>query len=78
MQRYLIFALKMMNYTQDQKQLELQSIKQEHQDLHEIIDDPNSTTKFSKFTLQKLKKRKLFLKDKIKLLQSMLYPDIIA
>ena len=48
----------MMNYTQDQKQLELQSIKQEHQDLNEIIDDPNSTTKFSKFTLQKLKKRK--------------------
>ena len=68
----------MMNYTQDQKQRELQLIEQEHRDLNDIIDDPNSITKFSKFTIQKLKKRKLFLKDKIKPLQSMLYPDIIA
>ena len=68
----------MMNYTQDQKQRELHLIEQEHRDLNDIIDDPNSITKFSEFTIQKLKKRKLFLKDKIKLLQSMLYPDIIA
>ena len=67
-----------MNYTQEQKQRELMFIEQEHSDLHEIIDDPNSINKFSEFTIQKLKKRKLFLKDKIKLLQSMLYPDIIA
>ena len=67
-----------MNYTQEQKQRELRFIEQEHSDLNEIIDDPNSINKFSEFTIQKLKKRKLFLKDKIKLLQSMLYPDIIA
>ena len=67
-----------MNYTQEQKQRELRFIEQEHMDLNEIIDDPNSINKFSEFTIQKLKKRKLFLKDKIKLLQSMLYPDIIA
>ncbi len=67
-----------MNYTQEQKQRELMFIEQEHSDLNEIIDDPNSINKFSEFTIQKLKKRKLFLKDKIKLLQSMLYPDIIA
>ena len=67
-----------MNYTQEQKQRELRFIEQEHMDLPEIIDDPNSINKFSEFTIQKLKKRKLFLKDKIKLLQSMLYPDIIA
>jgi hypothetical protein len=67
-----------MNYTQDQMHRELRSLEQEHRDLNEIIDDSNSITKFSEFTLQKLKKRKLFLKDKIKLLQSMLYPDIIA
>ncbi|WP_322777679.1 DUF465 domain-containing protein [Candidatus Megaera venefica] len=53
-------------------------MEQEHRDLNEIIDDPSSINKFSEFTIQKLKKRKLFLKDKIKLLQSMLYPDIIA
>ncbi len=28
--------------------------------------------------LQKLKKRKLFLRDRIAMLESMLYPDIIA
>jgi len=67
-----------MNYTQEQKQRELRFIEQEHRDLNEIIDDPNSINKFSVFTIQKLKKRKLFLKDKIRLLQSMLYPDIIA
>lgn len=67
-----------MSYTQDQKQRELRSIEQEHKDLNEIIDDPSSINKFSEFTIQKLKKRKLLLKDKIKLLQSMLYPDIIA
>ncbi len=66
-----------MNYTQEQKQRELRFVEQEHRDLNEIIDD-RSINKFSEFTIQKLKKRKLFLKDKIKLLQSMLYPDIIA
>ncbi len=67
-----------MNYTQDQKQRELQYLEQEHNDLNEVIDDPSSISKFSEFSLQKLKKRKLFLKDKIRLLRSMLYPDIIA
>ena len=33
----------MMNYTQDQKQRELQLIEQEHRDLNDIIDDPTMT-----------------------------------
>lgn len=67
-----------MNYTQDQMREELLGLEQEHRDLNEIIDDPDSGSKFSKFTLQKLKKRKLFLKDRIRLIRSMSYPDIIA
>ncbi|MDP4708736.1 MAG: DUF465 domain-containing protein [Rickettsiaceae bacterium] len=56
----------------------LYELEQEHQDLNEIIDDPDSHTKFSEFTLQKLKKRKLLVKDKIKLIKALLSPDIIA
>ena len=56
----------------------LHELDQEHQDLNEIIDNPDSCNKFSEFTLQKLKKRKLLVKDKIKLLKILLSPDIIA
>jgi hypothetical protein len=56
----------------------LHELEQEHQDLNEIIDDPDSHTKFSEFTLQKLKKRKLLVKDKIKLIKGLLSPDNIA
>ena len=57
---------------------ELQELEQEHRDLNEIIDNPNSYTEFSEFTLQKLKKRKLLVKDKIKLIKNFLEPDSIA
>ncbi|GAB4169699.1 MAG: hypothetical protein Tsb006_7630 [Rickettsiaceae bacterium] len=57
---------------------ELEELEQEHNDLNEIIDDPYSHDKFSEFTLQRLKKRKLLLKDRIRILKSLLYPDIIA
>ncbi|RTK92122.1 MAG: DUF465 domain-containing protein [Rickettsiales bacterium] len=60
------------------KYQELVELELEHNDLNEIIDDPVSHNKFSKFTLQRLKKRKLHLKDKIRILKSELYPDIIA
>ncbi len=56
----------------------LHELESEHQELNQIIDDPESSTKFSEFTIQRLKKRKLLLKDKIKVLKSKLQPDIIA
>ena len=48
-------------------ELELKELEQEHGDLNEIIDAPDCQEKFSQFTLQKLKKRKLLIKDKIKI-----------
>jgi hypothetical protein len=57
---------------------ELEELEQEHKDLNEIIDDPDAKEKFSEFTLQKLKKRKLLVKDKIKLAKQNLHPDILA
>lgn len=59
-------------------ELELKELEQEHNDLNDIIDAPDCQEKFSQFTLQKLKKRKLFIKDKIKIVKNLLHPDIIA
>ncbi|MBN8511869.1 MAG: DUF465 domain-containing protein [Rickettsiales bacterium] len=58
--------------------LVLHELESEHQELNQIIDDPELSTKFSEFTIQQLKKRKLLLKDKIKVLKLRLQPDIIA
>ena len=57
---------------------ELQELEQEHQDLNKIIDNSDSKVNFSEFTIQKLKKRKLLVKDKIKAVKALLDPDIIA
>lgn len=57
---------------------ELTQLQQEHQDLNQIIDDPNHQENFDQVTILRLKKRKLFIKDKIKKIESLLYPDIIA
>ena len=59
-------------------EIELRELEQEHNELNEIIDAPDCRTKFPQFTLQKIKKRKLLVKDKIKILKDLLYPDIIA
>ena len=58
--------------------LELSELEQEHAELSIIIVNPQSSSSFSKFTLQRLKKRKLLLKDKISRLREELQPDIIA
>jgi hypothetical protein len=54
------------------------NLEQEHSDLHEMLDNPISLKSLSVFNLQRLKKRKLVVKDKIKILKSRLYPNIIA
>jgi hypothetical protein len=50
----------------------LADLKREHKDLDEIID------KLITNQLQRLKKRKLMLKDMIQKIESDLLPDIIA
>lgn len=57
---------------------ELEQLQQEHLDLNHIIDDPLQHENLDPITLLRLKKRKLFLKDRIKKLKSLLYPNIIA
>jgi hypothetical protein len=59
-------------------ELELARLKQEHRDLDTAIDALESMTAGDQLQVQRLKKRKLFLKDRIMKLEDQLTPDIIA
>ncbi|TAJ96397.1 MAG: DUF465 domain-containing protein [Reyranella sp.] len=56
----------------------LEALKSEHRDLDEVIDRLVEKPPFDQLQLQRLKKRKLGLKDQIIRLESQLIPDIIA
>lgn len=56
----------------------LEVLKSEHRDLDEVIDRLIEKPPFDQLQLQRLKKRKLSLKDQILRLESQLIPDIIA
>jgi hypothetical protein len=56
----------------------LEALKSEHRDLDEVIDRLIEKPPFDQLQLQRLKKRKLGLKDQILRLESQLIPDIIA
>ena len=61
--------------TIQQKLAELQS---EHRDLDDVIAKITGDGPFDQLQVQRLKKRKLLLKDQISQLESELLPDIIA
>lgn len=56
----------------------LTELKREHQDLDDVIDRLATHQPVDFLQLQRLKKRKLTLKDTIQKLESQLLPDIIA
>ena len=56
----------------------LADLKTEHRDLDDVIARLLDKAPFDQLQLQRLKKRKLLLKDEISLLESRLLPDIIA
>ena len=56
----------------------LQTLISEHEDLDDAIERINDKIPFDKIKLQRLKKRKLILKDEIKKIRSSDLPDIIA
>ena len=53
-------------------------LRLEHDGLDETIETLLATGNYDALTIQRLKKRKLWLKDKISQLESIIYPDIIA
>ena len=56
----------------------LQSLEIEHHDLDDVIDRLAADPAQDRLQLQRLKKRKLVLKDQIQRLRARLIPDIIA
>ncbi|WP_422365498.1 YdcH family protein [Pelagibius sp.] len=56
----------------------LAELKSEHRDLDDVIAHLSETLPFDQLQLQRLKKRKLSLKDQILKLEDALLPDIIA
>ena len=57
---------------------QLEELRSEHRDLDDVIARLAEAAPFSQLQLQRLKKRKLLLKDQITRLESKLLPDIIA
>ena len=62
----------------DVLRVKLEVLKQEHRDLDEAIHALAERGATDLFTLTRLKKQKLSIKDQIVLLQDRLLPDIIA
>ena len=58
--------------------LRLQALEVEHHDLDDVIDRLVVDRTQDQLQLQRLKKRKLLLKDQIQRLRARLIPDIIA
>lgn len=57
---------------------QLAALKSEHRDLDEVIARIAERSPFDQLQVQRLKKRKLLLKDQIAKIENELLPDIIA
>ncbi|MBA85669.1 YdcH family protein [Thalassobius sp. S69A] len=64
--------------TDDVLRVELEVFRQEHRDLDEAITAMVDRGTADQLTIQRLKKKKLRLKDMIALIEDRLTPDIIA
>jgi hypothetical protein len=57
---------------------ELERLRQEHRDLDAAIDALLHLGSADQLQIQRLKKRKLVLRDRLSFLEDQLFPDIIA
>ena len=64
--------------TDDVLRLELIALRDEHRDLDQAIEALVEKGTADQLTIQRLKKKKLLLKDKISVIEDRLTPDIIA
>ena len=64
--------------TEEILRVELEFFRQEHRDLDQAITVLSNSAATDRLMIQRLKKKKLQLKDKIKRLEDRLTPDIIA
>ena len=68
----------MLQEEQEELRRTLEQMKTEHKDLDIILQQLSESVPVDFLRLQRLKKRKLFLKDSIAKIEGMLLPDIIA
>ena len=66
------------NDLQHNIQNQIAMMESEHRDLDMVIEQLSEILPFDQLKLQRLKKRKLFLKDEMAKLRSQILPDIIA
>jgi hypothetical protein len=59
-------------------QSQIERLRQEHRDLDAAIEALHEAGEADRLQIQRLKKRKLLLRDKLKALEDELTPDIIA
>ena len=64
--------------TEEVLRVELEFFRQEHRDLDQAIVALSNSVNADRLMIQRLKKKKLQLKDKITRLEDRLTPDIIA
>ena len=64
--------------TQEQILQQIATMESEHSDLDAVIQRLGEDLPFDQLKLQRLKKRKLVLKDEMTKLRSRILPDIIA
>jgi hypothetical protein len=67
-----------MDLDTDALKQKLAELRSEHRDLDDVVLHMSAAITADALQLQRLKKRKLALKDQIARLESMLVPDIIA
>ena len=63
---------------QDMLEKQLAKLRREHRELDEKIQSLAANSPYDPIELQRMKKRKLYIKDEIARLDSALLPDIIA
>ena len=68
----------MQDIDEDYTRKKLEDLLSEHRDLDDVIDNMVKSQTFDQLQLQRLKKRKLGLKDQIIKLTALILPDIIA
>ena len=67
-----------MSYDEDQLHRRIESLTLEHRDLDDIIHRLYETPTADRLQIQRLKKRKLIIKDMIEKLRDQLIPDLDA
>jgi hypothetical protein len=64
--------------TRESLRKKLEDLRSQHRDLDDVIERVTEQVPFDQLQVQRLKKRKLNLKDQIAKIESQLLPDIIA